>query len=202
MHAIAGPAAAPQEIDKAFEEKKKPPKPKRENKARGPKKERKFNPTELVKPTAIGESRKNAKSQEGTPKLGGEGNGRWLEQTKLEAMMQRLSEGTREGYESGWKQWVLFRKVQKKPVMLEGASREERRDDEEDLMTFIIFLARVMGRTEATVKQRLFAVRYAHLVLGFSDPLAHKARMWAAVAGLKRWQGPMGPEAPGHTQKW
>ncbi|CAK0837287.1 unnamed protein product [Prorocentrum cordatum] len=48
----------------------------------------------------------------------------------------------------------------------------------------------VIARTEGAIKQKLFAVRYAHLVAGYSDPLLHRGRLWSTLAGLKRWQGP------------
>ena len=102
--------------------------------------------------------------------------------------MQRLSEGTRQGYAAGWRQWVLFRQLQDKSPFLEGKTRAEKKRDEDDLMDFTIFLARIMGRQDGTVKQRLFAIRYAHLVEGLPDPLAHRARLWAAINGIKRWQ--------------
>ncbi|CAK0860803.1 unnamed protein product, partial [Prorocentrum cordatum] len=66
----------------------------------------------------------------------------------------------------------------------------ERLADEEALINFAALLARVVGRTEGAIKQKLFAVRYAHLVAGYSDPLLHRGRLWSTLAGLKRWQGP------------
>ena len=53
-----------------------------------------------------------------------------------------------------------------------------------------------MGRTDGTVKQKLFAVRYAHLALGYGNPLLHRARLWATLAGLHRWQGPRQRKKP------
>jgi hypothetical protein len=45
-----------------------------------------------------------------------------------------------------------------------------------------------MSRQEGTVKQKLFAVRYAHLVAGHDDPTLRKSGLWAALAGIKRWR--------------
>ncbi|CAK0834605.1 unnamed protein product, partial [Prorocentrum cordatum] len=73
---------------------------------------------------------------------------------------------------------------------LPGRDREERLADEEALINFAVLLARVVGRTEGAIKQKLFAVRFAHLVAGYSDPLLHRGRLWSTLAGLKRWQGP------------
>ncbi|CAK0855889.1 unnamed protein product, partial [Prorocentrum cordatum] len=75
-------------------------------------------------------------------------------------------------------------------LWLTGRDREERLADEEALIDFAVLLARVVGRTEGAIKQKLFAVRCAHLVAGYSDPLLHRGRLWSTLAGLKRWQGP------------
>ena len=98
----------------------------------------------------------------------------------MEALLQKLAEGTRAGYEGGWRLWAAYRRAQ----------REERLRDEEALITFCVILSRGVGRTEGTIKQKLFAVRYAHRVAGYSDPLLHRGRLWSTLAGLKRWQGP------------
>ena len=143
-------------------------------------------PQDLVKPAALGEARSRLQFPEGAPQLGGPDYGRWLEGQKLEAIMMRLSEGTRSGYEGGWRQWVTFRTARGEPPWLEGRDREERKRNEDDLITYAVFLARVMGRTEGTVKQKFFAVRYAHLALGYGDPLLHRSRLWATLAGLQR----------------
>ena len=45
-----------------------------------------------------------------------------------------------------------------------------------------------MGRTEGTIKQRLFAIKAGHLVAGYEDPMLHRTRIWAALSGYKRWQ--------------
>ncbi|CAK0889362.1 unnamed protein product [Prorocentrum cordatum] len=108
----------------------------------------------------------------------------------MEAMLQKLSEGTRAGYEGGWRLWVAVRQAQGLSPWLPGRDREERLADEEALINFAVLLARVVGRTEGTIEQKLFAVRYAHLVAGYSDPLLHRGRLWSTLAGLKRWQGP------------
>ncbi|CAK0827211.1 unnamed protein product [Prorocentrum cordatum] len=94
-------------------------------------------------------------------------------------MLQKLSEGTRAGYEGGWRLWVAVRQAQGLSPWLPGRDREERLADEEALINFA-----------GTIKQKLFAVRYAHLVAGYSDPLLHRGRLWSTLAGLKRWQGP------------
>ncbi|CAK0910920.1 unnamed protein product [Prorocentrum cordatum] len=107
-------------------------------------------------------------------------------------MLQKLSEGTRAGYEGGWRLWVAVRQAQGLSPWLPGRDREERLADEEALINFAVLLARVVGGTEGTIKQKLFAVRYAHLVAGYSDPLLHRgtlirraeAQHFLTVAGL------------------
>ena len=49
------------------------------------------------------------------------------------------------------------RQQQGKDAFLRGATRKGKEDDEDALLTFAVFLARVMKRTDGTVKQRLFA---------------------------------------------
>ena len=112
----------------------------------------------------------------------------WLDALAAEAVMSKLSEGTRAGYEVGWKKWCLWRKMSCKSVYLTGETREEKKQDEDDLLRFTTYLAHVMGRTEGTIKQRLFAIKAGHLVAGYEDPMLHRTRIWAALSGYKRWQ--------------
>ena len=46
-----------------------------------------------------------------------------------------------------------------------------------------------MGRTAQGIKQRLSGIRYAHIAAGYPDPLAGRVRLWAALAGMHRWDG-------------
>ena len=147
-------------------------------------------PAALVKPAALGAARERLAHPGGPPELGGPGFGKWLEGQKLEALMMRLSEGTRSGYEGSWRQWVLFRGARGESPWLEGRDRAERKQNEDDLITYAVLLARAMKRSDGTVKQKLFAIRYAHLAMGYGDPLLHRSRLWATLAGLHRWQGP------------
>ena len=43
-------------------------------------------------------------------------------------------------------------------------------------------------RAEGTIRQRLFAIKMGHVVAGYDDPTLHRTRLWAALAGYKRWQ--------------
>ena len=71
---------------------------------------------------------------------------------------------------------------------LSGESRQERLEDEQWLIRFVVFLHEVMGRTAHGIRQRLSAVRYAHIAAGFPDPLQGRARLWASLQGLARWE--------------
>ena len=53
--------------------------------------------------------------------------------------MMRLAEGTRSGYEGGWRQWVAYRSARKESPWLEGRDREERKKNEDDLITYAVF---------------------------------------------------------------
>ena len=54
-------------------------------------------------------------------------------------------------------------------------------------MRFVTYLAVVMKRANGTIKQRIFAIRYGHLVSGREDPTANRQRLWAALGGFARW---------------
>ena len=71
-----------------------------------------------VTPRALGQSRQAAHMEERPPF--GDGYVEWLDEQKREDLMQRLSEGTRSGYETGWRQWITYRKAQRESPWLEG----------------------------------------------------------------------------------
>ena len=52
-----------------------------------------------------------------------------------------------------------------------------------------MLVARVVKRTDGAIKQKLAVFRRAHLAMGYGDPMHHRP-LWAALAGLHRWQGP------------
>ena len=112
-----------------------------------------------------------------------------LDQIALEAVMAKLADSTRRVYASGWKQWVLFNMGSKEPLFLDGEGRSARAEDEQRLIRFVVFLHQVMNRSIGGIRQRLSAIRYAHVSTGYPDPLAGRPRLWAAVAGLQRWEG-------------
>lgn len=89
-------------------------------------------------------------------------------------------------YASGWKQWMLFKCGSKRHLFLDGEGRGATAEDEQRLMLFVVFLHQVMGRSIGGIRQRLSAIRYAHVSSGFPDPLVGRPRLRAAVAGLQR----------------
>ena len=112
----------------------------------------------------------------------------WLDAMAAEAIMAKLSEGSKIGYEIGWRQWCLWRRVEGKDVYLVGEDRQARKEDEDELLRYLTYLAKVMNRAEGTIRQRLFAIKMGHVVAGYEDPTLHRTRLWAALSGFKRWQ--------------
>ncbi|CAK0801789.1 unnamed protein product [Prorocentrum cordatum] len=119
--------------------------------------------TELVQPLALGQAREGLPPKPAHPVLGGKRYGEWLRDQRTE----------------GKEPW------------LQGWGRAEMSQDEDAMIDFVIILAVASARTEGTAKQKLFfAIRHAHLIVGYSDPLLHRGRPWTTLAGLKRLQGP------------
>ena len=112
----------------------------------------------------------------------------WLDAMAAEVVMAKLSEGSKIGYEIGWRQWCLWRRIEGKDVYLIGEGRQARKEDEDELLRYLTYLAKVMNRAEGTIRQRLFAIKMGHVVAGYDDPTLHRTRLWAALSGFKRWQ--------------
>ena len=112
-----------------------------------------------------------------------------LDHIGMEAVLAKLADSTRRVYASGWKQWVLFNSGAKSPLFLTGEERSARYEDEQRPIRFVVFLHQIMGRSIGGIRQRLSAIRYAHITAGYPDPLSGKPRLWSAVAGLQRWEG-------------
>ena len=105
-----------------------------------------------------------------------------------EAVMSKLADGTRKGYDAGWRHWMEFRELQNKSPFLAGETRTERKQDEDDLLTYVAFLSKILKRTEGTIRQKLFAIKFAHTVAGLPDPILRRDRLWAALAGSRTLQ--------------
>ena len=128
--------------------------------------------------------------------MGGPDRARRLEELKTTYILNKLAHGTKLGYQKGWEQWQLFRAQQGKPLFLDGHTHVARRVDEEDLLAYIVHWAANMGKSDATIKQKLFAVRYMHLTAGYSDPLLWRPRVWAALAGIAKDRDPVKRKFP------
>lgn len=66
----------------------------------------------------------------------------WLDAMAADAVMGKLSEGTRISYEVGWKQWRLWRSLNNEDVYLKGETRIEKKADEDELLRYMTYLAR------------------------------------------------------------
>ena len=111
-----------------------------------------------------------------------------LDRLGQEAVLSKLADSTRRAYGTGWKHWELFMSGTGVSPFLSGESRRERLEDEQWLVRFVVFLREVMGRTAQGIRQRLSAIRYAHIAAGFPDPLQGRVRLWAGLQGLARWE--------------
>ena len=119
-----------------------------------------------------------------------------LDDTAQEAILSKLADSTRKSYGTGWKQWQLFLASSGRDPFLSGETRAERLADEQWLIRFVVFLHQRMGRTAQGIRQRLSGIRYAHISSGFPDPLQGRVRLWAAIQGLHRWDGPQVRKIP------
>ena len=98
-------------------------------------------PDRLVLPSAIGRGRERLQLDANKELRRDQA---WLDALAAEAVMSKLSEGTRGGYEVGWKQWCLWRRMGNKSVYLTGETKDERKADEDELLRFMTYLAHVM----------------------------------------------------------
>ena len=144
----------------------------------------------LAKLRAIGRGHERLVSDTAfKPLLAGTGYREWIEDQRTTVMMEKLAEGTRSGYQDAWRNWRVHRQCSKKSPLLIGDSRDDKLKDEDDLMGYAIFLSIVLLLRAGTAKPRLFAIRYAHLIQGYADPLLHRQRLWTLLLGFKRRQG-------------
>ena len=102
--------------------------------------------------------------------------------------MSKLADSTRRAYTTGWRQWSLCMSGTGHSPFLIGETHAEKQSDELWLIRFVVSLHEVMGRTAQGIKQRLSAIRYAHIATGHADPLQGRVRLWAILQGLARWE--------------
>ena len=104
-----------------------------------------------------------------------------LEAEKVRVVVKSMAANTSKGYATAWRQWQVFRRRRGKEPALTGGD-----EDEEELLTFVIYLSGLLGNRYSTVKGKIMGVRSTHLINGLADPLLHKPRFWLAMRGLKR----------------
>ena len=186
----------PEEVRRTPKEVPRGVRRRRSGDARKPRRARSAPAEGLVTPLRLGRSRDQLPAVQGRPVLGGPDRARRLEELKTTYILNKLAHGTKLGYQKGWEQWQLFRAQQGKPLFLDGHTHVARRVDEEDLLAYIVHWAANMGKSDATIKQKLFAVRYMHLTAGYSDPLLWRPRVWAALAGIAKDRDPVKRKFP------
>ena len=87
-----------------------------------------------------------------------------LQEEKMLLLLESYAPGTQKAYGAGWRFWERFMRAQGKDPVLRGATGEQNRVDEEDLMDYIVNVTSVRGRTGDTARQHLFRVRSHHVV--------------------------------------
>lgn len=112
-----------------------------------------------------------------------------LDRLAIDAIMSKLATSTKKVYASGWKPWELFSLGAGASLFLGGNTAAEKSADEQRLIRFAVFLHQIMRRSVGGIRQRLSAIRYAHISAGYPDPLIGIPRLWAAIAGPQRWEG-------------
>ena len=100
------------------------------------------------------------------PVLGGHSYAADRENAKFAFLTARLAAGTRSGYEGAWKQGCLFCRARTRTPFLTGETRQERQEDEEVLLDYIVHLVKYFKGTEGTVKLKLFAADGLSLAVG------------------------------------
>ena len=105
-------------------------------------------------------------------------------------LMEALADGTSKTYRAAWDQWTTYARVRGIEPFLEGQTRKEIRQDEEEILLYMVHLGITMSRAAGTVKAKLFALRQMHIVAGYPDPLQGKPRLRMALKGLERRRGP------------
>lgn len=108
---------------------------------------------------------------------------RECEELKHQLLVAKLALGMRCGCSAAGKQWTLYCRARERGPFLRGGDTRQRYLGEELLLDFAVHLA-------GTIRGQLFGVRFYHLLEGAADPLQHKTRVWLALGGLKRLQGP------------
>jgi hypothetical protein len=111
-------------------------------------------------------------------------------------LLEALAEGTSKTYRAAWEQWLTYARVRGRHPFFDGQTRPEIRQDEEEILLYVVHLGVTMSRAAGTVKAKLFALRQMHIMSGYPDPLLNKPRLWMAIKGLERRRGPARRKLP------
>ena len=98
--------------------------------------------------------------------------------------------GTLSSYEPGWRQWVSFCMIRGFSPFLDVGTASEKREASRRLLLFVGICAFGMGERASTVKGKLMAIRFFHLVFDMENPIDKVPRVWMGYRAIKRWELP------------
>lgn len=127
--------------------------------------------------------------QPGTPVISPGRDANWMDQMKSKPMLQCLAAGTQSGYESSWRAWMLYCRLRRTSPFLLGRTHEEIKEDEEEILTYIVHLTENLTRAPGTVRGHISAIRNMHVQSGWGGPFESRPRVWRAVRGLEKARG-------------
>ena len=111
-------------------------------------------------------------------------------QYMFDVLLKKLGKGTHSTYTSGWKRWVWFCRARERNPYLRGKGTEgELAEEEQRLLEFASHQAKWLHRAAGTIRSKLLAVKFYHLVAGLPDPLGNRPRVWMLVEGIQRHMG-------------
>ena len=84
---------------------------------------------------------------------------------KVDLLMGKLSTGARKSYNSAWKHWCLFRRIQGKDCWLDLTAKQW----DEDLLDWIIHEWHIMHLPAGSIRSKLSGIRYMHMISGYGD---------------------------------
>ena len=121
-----------------------------------------------------------------------------LDDPMLEGVISKLlacslSENTTKAYGYRFKHFVDFCKRANESSLLTGDFPSE---DEKVLMGFCAYEFEFHGNKYATIKGKLFAIRWHTMEAGYPDPLKHKVKLQRLLSGMRRLRGGKEPKEP------
>ena len=106
---------------------------------------------------------------------------------RAQTFLEKLAPGTRKGYWCAWKQWKLFceQRQQSEWIDVSGGPNWD-----ETFIEFLLFHHKIMQRKAGTLKTKVAAVRYFHVIHGKGDFLIVGARVKALIKGVEKRERP------------